>query len=297
MRRLVMSRSTATLRDANRPSYTTVVSFKSESSGRTSPDLSSDMNGSRPPPSYAKTSRNSVCGCTAVVSTGRFVCCAPAEAVSVTSASATLATRTWCSRGGRLRSGGRSRRLHERPNREFGQQQRARGVAEQFLHGRRGGRERDVLRDDDARQRRDVGEILADLIVMPVHLEPVAIGVERRTGLRGERLNLAERDAANFGLGRDVVDQRRYFVALGHEAPHQLERALVLLHAAAQVFDAAARQIAFRRGDDPLEAIGLRVRRTDLFGVGRVLLGPEEIASRQCGEGEQQHDLAALVGG
>src|SRR5437879_10280040 len=263
MRRLVMSRSTATLRDANRPSYTTVVSFKSESRGRTSPDLSSDMNGSRPPPSYANTSRNSVCGCTAVVSPRRSVCCAAAEAVSVTSASATLATRTWCSRGGRLRAGRRSGRLHERPNREFGQQQRARGGAEQFLHARRGGREDHILRDDDARQRRDVGEILADLIVMPVHLEPVAIRVERRTGLEGERLNLDEGDRANLGLGRDVVDERRHFVALGHEAPHQLERALVLFHAPAQVFDAAARQIALRRGDDPLEANGLRVRRAD----------------------------------
>src|SRR6185503_6725955 len=118
------------------PSYTTVVSFKSEMRGRTSPDLSSDMNGSRPPPSYAKTSRNNVCGCAAVVSPSRR-CAATLGAVASTASAAVsprLRTRTWRSGGG-LRSGGRSRRFDERANRELGQEQRAGGVAEQLLHG------------------------------------------------------------------------------------------------------------------------------------------------------------------
>src|SRR6266581_7748847 len=175
MRRFVMSRSTATLREAKRPSYTTVVSFRSEISGRTSPDLSSDMNGSRPPPSYANTSRIRDWGCAAVVSrSGR---CAAAEAdtranASAIAAGAELAARTRRSGGGLRRR--RPGRFHEGANRELGQEQRARRVAEQFLHRRRGGRQNDVLRHDDARQRRDIGEILADLVVMAVHLEPVA---------------------------------------------------------------------------------------------------------------------------
>src|SRR5712691_3229209 len=164
MRRFVMSRSTATLREAKRPSYTTVVSLRSEISGRTSPDLSSDMNGSRPPPSYANTSRIRDWGCTAVVSrSGR---CAAAGAGADTSANASaiatgaeLAARTRRSGGGLRRR--RPCRFHEGANRELGQEQRARRVAEQFLHRRRGGRQNDVLRHDDARQRRDVAEILA----------------------------------------------------------------------------------------------------------------------------------------
>src|SRR6266545_1658260 len=198
MRRLVMSRSTATLREANRPSYTTVVSFRSEISGRTSPDLSSDMNGSRPPPSYAKTSRISDRAGTAFES-GR--CCATAGAATAASASAAspgLAARTRRSR--RWPRGWRPGRLHERANRELGQEQRAHRVAEQLLHRRRGRGQDDVLRHDDARQRRDVGEILADLVVMAVHLEPVAVRVERRAGLGVQRLNLAERDAADLRL-------------------------------------------------------------------------------------------------
>src|SRR5712691_5491044 len=233
MRRLVMSRSTATLREAKRPSYTTVVSFRSEISGRTSPDLSSDMNGSRPPPSYAKTSRISDCTGTATAVSRR--CSAATGPVTATSASATLAART---RGSGLGCGRRQRRFHERANRELGQEQRARRVAEQLLHRRRGGRQNDVLRHDDARQRRDVAEILADLVVMAVHLEPVAIGIERRAGLGGERLNLAERDAADLGLGRDVVDQCRDFVALGDQAPHQLERAVIGFNTRAQILEA-----------------------------------------------------------
>src|SRR6267142_2001845 len=214
MRRLVMSRSTATLRDANRPSYTTVVSFKSEISGRTSPDLSSDMNGSRPPPSYANTSRISDAAGTAVESR----CCALTglTAATATSASATLTART---RGSRGPGDGRRGRFHKRPNREL-------------------------------------GEVLADLVVMAVNLEPVAVRVERRAGLGSERLNLADGDPAHLRLRRAVVDQRRHFVALRHQPPHQLERALVLFHTAAQILDAAAREVGLRSRDDLLEAVG-----------------------------------------
>src|SRR3989475_2938689 len=132
MRRLVMSRSTATLRDANRPSYTTVVSFKSEINGRTSPDLSSDMNGSRPPPSYANTSRTRDTGaCSARTLSVRWAAAGAAGAVTAANASTRLAART---RGSPRRLG--SGRLHERANREFRQQQRPRRVGEQLLHGR-----------------------------------------------------------------------------------------------------------------------------------------------------------------
>src|SRR5438046_2342228 len=276
MRRLVMSRSTATLREAKRPSYTTVVSLRSEISGRTSPDLSSDMNGSRPPPSYANTSRISDAAGTAVESRS----CAAAGLANVTaaSASATLPTRT---RGSRGPGYGRRGRLHERPNRELGQEQRARGVAEQLLRGGRRGRQHDILRHDDARQGRDVGEIFADLVVMAVDLEPVAVGVERRARLGTQRLNLADGDAPHLRLRRDVIDQRRHFVALRHQAAHQLERALIFLHAAAQIFDAAARQVGFGRRDDLLEAVGFLIRRSDRDNVGLVLLGPEEVAPGQ----------------
>src|SRR5213078_4557715 len=186
MRRFVMSRSTATLREAKRPSYTTVVSFKSEISGRTAPDLSSDMNGSRPPPSYANTSRSSETGCCAVVSrSGCWAAAATAGPANAASSNAVLAARTRRSRLRRRRRRG-SRRLDEGSDRELREQQRARGVAQQLLHGRRGHRERDVLRHDDARQGRDVGEVLADLVVVAVHLEPVPVRVERRAGLGSE---------------------------------------------------------------------------------------------------------------
>src|SRR3989442_9886828 len=197
MRRLVMSRSTATLRDANRPSYTTVVSFKSEISGRTSPDLSSDMNGSRPPPSYANTSRISDCGAAAAESrscaaTGPASATPTSASASATAASPRLAARTRRSRGlGRRRC----RRLHERPNGEFAQEQRTRRVAEQLLRGRRCRREHHVLRLEDARQRRDVGGMLADLVVMPVDLEQIAVRIEEQAGLGEQRLNFTDRDS------------------------------------------------------------------------------------------------------
>src|SRR6266508_3012713 len=222
-----MSRSTATLRDAKRPSYTTVVSLRSASSGRTSPERSSDMNGSRPPPSYAKTSRTSDAAGTAVESRS----CAAAGLANATaaSASARLATRTRGSRGGGLR-------------------------------GRRGGREREFLRNDDARQGSDIGEVFADLIVVPVYFEPVAIGIERLARFRSERLDLPERNATDLGLGRHIVDQCRHLVAVRHQAPHQLQRALILFHPATQVLDAAACEIGLCGCDDPLEAVRLLVR-------------------------------------
>src|SRR2546430_3679324 len=248
MRRLVMSRSTATLRAANRPSYTIVVSFKSESSGRTSPDRSSDMNGSRPPPSYANTSRSNELGCTLSGVARVLSLCAATREPSSASANTRLAARTRLPSRARTRRLLRprpppARRLHERANRELGEQQRAERVAQQFLRGGRCRRELHVLRHDDARQRRDVRQVFADLVVMPVDLEPVAIGVERRSRLGAERLNLAERHAANLRPGRDVVDQRRHLVALRHQAAHQLEPAAVLFTAPAQVLDAAVGEI------------------------------------------------------
>src|SRR6266513_770984 len=183
MRRLVMSRSTATLRAANRPSYTIVVSFKSESSGRTSPDRSSDMNGSRPPPSYANTSRSNELGCTLSGAARVLSLCAATREPSRASANARLAARTRLPPRARtrrlLRPRPRARRLHERANRELGEQQRAERVAQQFLRGVRCRRELHVLRHDDARQRRDIRQVFANLVVMPVDFEPVAIGVER----------------------------------------------------------------------------------------------------------------------
>src|SRR6266545_1164589 len=294
MRRLVMSRSTATLRDAKRPSYTTVVSLRSASSGRTSPERSSDMNGSRPPPSYAKTSPTSDAAGTAVES--RSCAAAGLANATVASASARLATRTRGSRGGGLRGRRCAGRLHERANREFRQQQRARRIAEQLLCRRRGGREREFLRNDDARQGSDIGEVFADLIVVPVYFEPVAIGIERLARFRSERLDLPERNATDLGLGRHNVDQCRHLVAVRHQAPHQLQRALILLHAAAQILDAAAREVGFGSRNDLLEAVGLLIRRRDPRDVGGVLLGPEEVAPGQRREHEQRHDLAALVG-
>src|SRR3979411_2703651 len=95
MWRLVMSRSTATLRDANRPSYTTVVSFKSEISGRTSPDLSSDMNGSRPATSHAHTSRTGdAAGVAGREVSGCWAVARAAEPDARAKASARLAART-----------------------------------------------------------------------------------------------------------------------------------------------------------------------------------------------------------
>src|SRR6266511_346613 len=284
MRRLVMSRSTATLRDAKRPSYTTVVSLRSASSGRTSPERSSDMNGSRPPPSYAKTSRTSDAAGTAVESRS----CAAAGLANATaaSASARLATRTRGSRGGGLRGRRCAGRLHERANREFRQQQRARRIAEQLLCRRRGGREREFLRNDDARQGSDIGEVFADLIVVPVYFEPVAIGIERLARFRSERLDLPERNATDLGLGRHIVDQCRHLVAVRHQAPHQLQRALILFHPATQVLDAAACEIGLCGCDDPLEAVRLLVRGRDLPSLRLVDFGPEEIAARQRDEDE-----------
>jgi len=56
-------------------------------------------------------------------------------------------------------------------------------------------------------QRRDVGQILADLVVMAEDLEPIAVGVERRAGLGRERLNLAMVMPRTFAFVGDVIDR------------------------------------------------------------------------------------------
>jgi len=80
---------------------------------------------------------------------------------------------------------------------------------------------------------------------VPDDLEAVPVGVERRPRLDGLRLDPADGHAAHLGLGRDVVDQRRDFVLLGHEAAHHPEQRRVLLDLAAQVLHRAARESDF----------------------------------------------------
>jgi hypothetical protein len=58
----------------------------------------------------------------------------------------------------------------------------------------------------------------------------------------------------------------------------------------------SSREVGFRRGDDLLEAVGLGVGGADLLDVGRVLLGPEEIAARERHQNQQRQNLAALIG-
>src|SRR2546430_12245016 len=55
-------------------------------------------------------------------------------------------------------------------------------------------------------------------------LEAVPVRVERRPRLDGLGVDPADRHAAHLGLGRDVVDQGRDFVFLGHEPAHHRER-------------------------------------------------------------------------
>src|SRR6266550_4549827 len=107
------------------------TSRRSDSSGRMSPDRSSERNGSRPPPSYEKTRRSS-----------------------------------------------RRRRFDERADPELRLEQRAERVAQQLLRLLRRRLEDHVLRDDDARQARDVGQELAQLVVVPDDLEAVPVRVE-----------------------------------------------------------------------------------------------------------------------
>src|SRR5213076_2161426 len=86
--------------------------------------------------------------------------------------------------------------------------------------------ENHVLRHDDAPQARDVGEELAQLIVVSDDLQAVLVGVERRSRLHRERLEPADRHTAQFRLGRDVVDQCGHLVLLGYELAHHTESAL-----------------------------------------------------------------------
>src|SRR5207247_6495979 len=72
---------------------------------------------------------------------------------------------------GRRRS--RRRRLHERADPELRLEQRAERVAQQLLRLLRGRLEDHVLRDDDERLARAVGEELAQLVVVPDDLEAV----------------------------------------------------------------------------------------------------------------------------
>src|SRR5260370_7293523 len=115
-----------------------VTTFKSAISGRTSPDLSSDRNGSRPPPSYANTSRTSVVLAAesaraesdrALVVSG--LACAASPAAANQAASARLVARIGGPPRAVLRAGlraGRRRRLHERPNDELRLEQGAQRV-------------------------------------------------------------------------------------------------------------------------------------------------------------------------
>src|SRR2546422_2464220 len=80
--------------------------------------------------------------------------------------------------------------------------------------------EAQVLRHDDAPQAGDVGQELAELVVVADDLEAVLVGVERLPRLDRLRLDAADGDAAYFGFGRDVVDQRPHLVLLRHQAAH-----------------------------------------------------------------------------
>src|SRR5947199_1593924 len=187
-----------------------VTSFRSAISGRTSPDLSSDTNGSRPAPSYENTSRTSsidwLAGSGRAVVSRLWLAAGTAARMPITSR---LLVRTGPpGRPGRRparRGGRRPRRLHVRAHHQPHLQQTAQRVAQQALRLLGGLMERQILRHHDALQARDVGQELADLVEVPVHLEAVPIGVERMAGLDGERLELAERDAADFGARRNVL--------------------------------------------------------------------------------------------
>src|SRR6267143_2354691 len=222
-----------------------VTSFRSAINGRTSPDLSSETNGSRPAPSNENTSRTSWIDWLA--ESGRAVvsrlwpAAGTAARMPITSR---LLVRTGPPRRPGLRParrcGCRRRRLHVRPHDQPHLQHAAQRVAQQALRLLGSLMERQILRYHDALQARDVGQKLADLVEVPVHLEAVPVGVERMAGLDGERLELAERDAADFGARGNILQQRRNLVLLGDEAPHQRQVRLVLSHLAPQVVHRAA---------------------------------------------------------
>src|SRR6266516_4026044 len=162
---------------------------RSDSSGRISPERSSDRNGSRPPPSYEKTSRTStgvatlsrlaLSGFAAAAGVGaaggeRFACAAsPARGNGASGPVASTATTHAANRALTVRpprphpswpAMGRRRRLHEGADGELRLEQRAERVGQQLLRLARGRLEHHVLRDDDARQARDVGEELPQLV-------------------------------------------------------------------------------------------------------------------------------------
>src|SRR5207237_246850 len=93
-------------------------------------------------------------------------------------------------------------------------------------------------------------------------------------GRRGRRCRRLD-ERADCCLGRDVVDQRGYFVLLGHEAAHHGQQRRVLLDLAAQVFDGAAREVLLGAIDDALQAVDLHPRRLDLLAGGLLPIGPE----------------------
>src|SRR2546427_10127133 len=99
---------------------------------------------------------------------------------------------------------------------------------------------------------------------MPVDLEPVPVGVEWRPEIGRQRLNLAERDAADLRLRRDVVDERRDLVAVGYQPPHQLERAVVFFDTAPQILDTAVREAPFCSLVVRLQTVALRQHLLDV---------------------------------
>src|SRR2546425_7729453 len=99
------------------------------------------------------------------------------------------------------RRSSRRRRFDERADPELRLEQRAERVAQQLLRLLRGRLEDHVLRDDDARQARDVGQELAQLVVVPDDLEAVPVRVEGRPRLDGLGLDPAGRPAPHLGLG------------------------------------------------------------------------------------------------
>src|SRR5437773_3794085 len=184
-----------------------VTSFRSAISGRTSPDLSNEMNGSRPAPSYENTSRTSSTDAAAesaraVVSRRAWAAAAGAAARSpITSR---LLVRTRPPRAGRPRPGPRpgrrSRRLHVRPDDHADFQEAAQRIAQQPLRALRRLVHRDVLRHHDALQARHVGQELADLVEVSVDLEAVLVRIER---LRSEERRVGKEGRLRGATGAE----------------------------------------------------------------------------------------------
>src|SRR4051812_7143553 len=75
-----------------------------------------------------------------------------------------------------FRTGG----LDVRPDLELGLEQRAAGVVQRLGRARVGRGHREIVRNDDPLEARDVGQELADLVVVPDDGHVVLVGVERR---------------------------------------------------------------------------------------------------------------------